>query len=281
MSRVCCTYIVVSQEGSGRTPHLQGYIEFAKRIRISGIKKLRGFGRAHLEVAKGSALDNRAYITKEGGPLHERGEAGNPPSELGGQSNRARFEAAREAARDGDLDKVDADILLRCYRSLKELSAADEWKRAQSRLSRPQIELRPWQERVLSIIKGPPSSRHIHFVYDPTGGAGKSTFARWLMLTTPDEIGGRLVQVLHPGRGTDLAYLLRPVQVYILDCPRASREYVPWTTVEAIKNGHVQSTKYECVQKIFEIPHLFVFCNELPLEGTLSEDRAIIINTCE
>jgi Putative viral replication protein./RNA helicase. len=51
----------VGQEG---TPHLQGYVQFQKKLRLSALKKLHPT--AHWEPAKGSSTDNYEYCTKEG-----------------------------------------------------------------------------------------------------------------------------------------------------------------------------------------------------------------------
>lgn len=51
--------------GENGTPHIQGYIEFRTKIRLSTIKRrLQGFARAHLEIAKGSPIENFNYIAR-------------------------------------------------------------------------------------------------------------------------------------------------------------------------------------------------------------------------
>lgn len=55
------------------TPHLQGYVAFNSKIRfMSVINKLGSF--AHIEVARGSELDNYKYCTKENGNVLQIGE---------------------------------------------------------------------------------------------------------------------------------------------------------------------------------------------------------------
>lgn len=59
-----CKHMVVGQEtGELGTDHYQGYIEFkeAKTLK-SVIKKLKG---CHIEIAKGSAMQNKEYCSKE------------------------------------------------------------------------------------------------------------------------------------------------------------------------------------------------------------------------
>ena len=50
--------------GEGGTSHIQGYVQWRKKKRITGIKKLNGFERAHLECAKGSLAQNVSYVSK-------------------------------------------------------------------------------------------------------------------------------------------------------------------------------------------------------------------------
>lgn len=60
-----CRYHICGREiGSEGTPHLQGYIEFSKVLRLSAVKKL--IPRGHWEQRRGSADEARRYCMKEG-----------------------------------------------------------------------------------------------------------------------------------------------------------------------------------------------------------------------
>lgn len=60
------TYIVFGREiGESGTRHLQGYIEFLKRIRFSRARSLLG-ERCHIEPRKGNALQASEYCEKDG-----------------------------------------------------------------------------------------------------------------------------------------------------------------------------------------------------------------------
>lgn len=73
VSHECISYIVYGEEvGESGTPHLQGYIEFSKNMRVPGIKKLFNNQRMHLEKRIGTAAQASQYCKKEG-KFYERG----------------------------------------------------------------------------------------------------------------------------------------------------------------------------------------------------------------
>ena len=58
-------YLIVGiEKGESGTPHLQGYIALGKRMRLNTVRNLLG-GRAHVESARGTPEENRAYCSKE------------------------------------------------------------------------------------------------------------------------------------------------------------------------------------------------------------------------
>lgn len=64
MCKVECNYIIIGKEtGKEGTPHLQGYVEFGKLIRLGGLKKINS--RAHWEARKGTAKEASEYCKKE------------------------------------------------------------------------------------------------------------------------------------------------------------------------------------------------------------------------
>lgn len=268
-------FLIFGREiGAAGTPHLQGYFELRERKRITGCKKLPGLARAHFEVARGTAGESIAYCSKEDPAPFRSGEPAVPGTVLGGEGNKRRYDEAIAAAKRGCLDEIPSDIRLRYDPTLRRLANDAEWERARENISRVPLVLKEWQAHVLSILEGEPDDRKIHFVLDTEGGAGKTTFCNYLI--NHDVLGGAC-QLLHPSRGVDMAYLLKPRKIFLLDCPRSSKDAMPWATIEALKNGHVTSTKYECVEKRMAIPHLIIFCNEMPPTGVLSEDRINII----
>lgn len=84
------------ERGEGGTPHYQGYLEFTKTQRLSGVRRL--LPRAHWAVARGSKEDNERYCTKEDGRQDGPWRHG----ELGGeQGKRNDWEELHEAIKAG------------------------------------------------------------------------------------------------------------------------------------------------------------------------------------
>jgi len=101
-------YIVFGRElaPDTGTPHLQGYLYFHNARQRKAVSRL--FPRARLDVANGSAKQNRVYCTKEG-DYFEHGDMPIEKAEArmrGGVANAARYTNAVELARKGDMDSI-------------------------------------------------------------------------------------------------------------------------------------------------------------------------------
>lgn len=58
-------YAIIGKEvGKKGTPHLQGFANFKKKLRLTTLKNLPGFMRAHVQPARGSDLQNQKYCQK-------------------------------------------------------------------------------------------------------------------------------------------------------------------------------------------------------------------------
>lgn len=114
-------YLIFGREKAPMTgtPHLQGYVVWTEGKSLSSAKQAIG-PRAHVEIAKGSAGQNREYCIKDGDFV----EVGTVPGDArsGGAAEKARWEDARKLARTGKVEDVPADIYVRYYRTLKEIA---------------------------------------------------------------------------------------------------------------------------------------------------------------
>lgn len=133
-------------------------------------------------------------------------------------------------------------------------------------------ELKDWQKDYIKIIEGPVDPRAIHWIYDPVGGKGKSTFAKYIDYHYPGTMvcGGRL---------EDIAFAITKMKnktskpVMLFDIPRCHKNHLSYAALEQLKNGHFFSSKYESEKYIGFKPHILVFSNFLPDTDKLSADR--------
>ena len=257
-------YIVWGREvGENNTPHLQGYVEFPAAIRFTTVKNRLGSARFHLEVARGSATQNRAYCTKDG----DYTEHGDPPTVGQGQrTDLDRFYDWSDAffvghGRGPTTPEVAGEfpaILTRYPRVMEVLRL-----RTQRQLFIENPQPREWQQRLRLELESDADDRKIHFVVDPDGGCGKSWFVRWFLDLHPDD-----TQMLSTGRVADVAYAVRArTRVFLIDIPRGGLEFLQTQVLEAMKNRLIFSPKYASGTKtLFQTPQIAVFTNEHPVD---------------
>lgn len=121
-----CKFIAYSKEVAPTTgtPHLQGYICFQSPKTLSAARKaLPG---CHLSVMQGSLDQNEAYCSKQS----ELVKRGSPPvsSSERGIMEKERWQRARECAKSGLFDDIDADIYMRCYGTIKKIYSDNQPK---------------------------------------------------------------------------------------------------------------------------------------------------------
>lgn len=268
------TYLVYGREtASTGTPHLQGYVVFSGTggYRLRAVREAIGL-RAHVEKARGSPTQASDYCKKDG----DYEEYGEIPAAQGRRTDWEHFRAyiinhatGRPSAR--ELFREFPGIYARYGDRLHEFI----------RLIREPIALtseqpRPgWQDDLWGRLKNPPDDRSIYLVVDPDGNSGKSWFCKFMMTQQPDD-----VQVLRVGKRDDVAHSIDPKKsIFLFDIPRSQMEFFQFSVPEMIKDRLVYSPKYASTMKILErVPHVVIFCNELPETIPLSEDRINIIN---
>lgn len=95
------------EEGEQGTPHLQGFVYWANAVRMVTMRQfLPG---AHVEVARGTPAQNKAYCTKDSGRLDGPWEFGDMPRQGKRRDWDRAYEVIDAAVRDGD---TDADIIM-------------------------------------------------------------------------------------------------------------------------------------------------------------------------
>lgn len=247
--------------GAEGTPHLQGYLQLPNKLRLSGLKKL--IPRAHLEVAISTPEKNKAYCAKEG-----------DFTEFGGtleKGHRRDLESFKTAVKEGQLS------LKRLREDFSEVSAkyprfVREYVADQTPVPfLPSHPLRPWQEDLNATLNLPPDDRKIVFVVDPKGNQGKTWFAKYYCRLHEN------AQLMEAAKKADMAYALdNQIRVLFVNCVRKTTEFLQYGFLEAVKDGHVFSGKYESCTKTIAACHVVVLMNQSPDMEALSEDRYVI-----
>ncbi len=138
-----------------------------------------------------------------------------------------------------------------------------------------------WQEAISKILAGKPDNRKIHWVYDCQGNAGKTSYCKSQCMKSKKTL-------YLGGRATDMKYAITECiqeglypDVLLIDVPRTLEGDFSYEGLESIKNGIFFSSKYESKMVMFNIPHVIVFSNWLPIRNMLSIDRWHIIDVDE
>lgn len=128
-----------------------------------------------------------------------------------------------------------------------------------------------WQRDLYTEIQNPPDERRIIWYCDASGGSGKTAFCK-LALTTLHRVlffsGGNFRDISHVVTKSKFD----PATV-LINLPRSSEGKISYGAIEAIKDGIIQSGKYEGGFKLYAPPHVVVMANFLPDFSALSLDR--------
>lgn len=263
-------YLVFGREvASTGTRHLQGFVAFDKRKRLSEVIRL--LPGCHLSVAR-KVPDAIEYCKKDG-DYDELGER-SLVKVRHGQGHRTEIKELYEAIRGGTIDNKELREAFpnTCARYPRYVEAV-----LRDHITVPPVpeyELYDWQSNLLELLKQAPSDRDVVFVVDEAGGRGKSYFGKYLRAKEK-------ALVLGSGKVSDMAHVLTrvipPPRIIVLDVCRSKMATLQYSFLEECKNGYVFSPKYESCVFEFPIPHVVVFCNEAPDMTKLSADRYNII----
>jgi hypothetical protein len=262
-------YLIYSEEiGEEGTPHLQGYVQFINKKRLTAIKKMDTFHRASFRMAIGTVEQNQAYCSKSdthiSGP-YEYGSAVHP-------GVARSYNDMVNAILDGTFTyETYAHQYMRYRNGADALLARVNKKRKRDEIQFSDTFDRPWQLDILRILLMPAHPRVVHWYYDPRGNAGKTTFARYLVKTFDADYFKTTKE-----ERVMFAYNSAPVVVF--DIARADSSQINYSSFETLKDGIGTSTMYQTITKIYQSPHVFVFANIPPDLSKLSGDRWHIVN---
>lgn len=254
-------YSVIGKEGKGpvETPHLQGAITFRRAYRLAQLKKLSP--RAHWEVAK--AIDAHNYCMKDGDykVVDNRTGQGQRSDFQTAAARIATHRTKRALTRDPELYSMNA----RYGRWVNDMFDARPAKKAREE----DIVFRPWQKKLLELVKGEANGRVVHWFHDPVGGQGKS-FMTNILLRNYDAF-------LAAGKKADALYAYSEMLsgIIIFDLTRSQEgEFCPYSLMETLLDGNYLNTKYRSGMVMRDDPaHLIVFANFEPDRSKMSADR--------
>lgn len=136
----------------------------------------------------------------------------------------------------------------------------------------------PWQTRVLEILKGPVNQREIIWVHDDSdqlekaknyqGRYGKSYFAKYLNVVHEADFFNNI-------KTADAAHMWNRESVCLFNFPKCMANSINYGLIEAIKDGHIASPKYNGIVKASLNPHVVVFANCKPSITAFSNDDRI------
>lgn len=265
-------YLIYGKETAPTTGrvHWQSYVEFKNQKTFNQAKRCLP-DRAHLEVARGSKEQNKAYCSKEG-DFKEFGSSQVPGArnDLVMVKNRI---LAGEKLSELMIDDDCADIVARhmpYFRKVfDDFMAGSGLSALKDRMAG--VSLRPFQSALVRIISEPVDPRKVYWTWDHTGGSGKSFFTDYL-------VAFHGAVVFTGGRVCDIAHAYNYQRVVIFDLARTMEEKLDavFQCIENFKNGRFFSAKYESHCKVFSPPHVIVFSNFGPDRSKLSADRWVV-----
>ncbi|AGT18680.1 Rep protein [Vernonia yellow vein Fujian alphasatellite] len=250
---------------STKRHHLQGYLQCKGQRTLSQVKSLFGDLNPHLEKQRARKTDEACdYCMKE-----ETRVSG--PYEFGDYcpsgSNKRKL---AELLENSD-NEIEEPQKYRRAMAMKMTKTSHQWA-----LDNPfPFELKGWQERLMEDLNSNPDDRTIFWVYGPTGGEGKSQFAKYLGLN-------KNWLYLPGGKVNDMMYMYckKPQSNLVIDYPRCNKDFINYAFLQMVKNRTVYSYKYEPVGFIDPTcnVHVLVMANFLPDFERISQDRIKLID---
>lgn len=227
-----CRYMVYGKEIGSKehTPHLQGYIQLKKKLRMLSLKKKIGINTIHLELQRAKNNEDAKNYCLKDGDIVEYGEF------LKFGSPKAKKDNLKQQIFDCDTWEEVIDLIATRPGYLN--YAKECWKIRKPKLIPFTGKFYPWQQWLFDMIQQR-NYRDIYIICDPRGNKGKSYFC----LVMRDSFGAFVVR---PQKVTDVRYLYNGEEIALFDMPRnGDYEFYINGVVEEIKDGYVVSGKYE------------------------------------
>ena len=280
-------------------PHLQGAVIFHKQLRFPRVKSM--LPRANLSRMRSPPFTNHKYVTKT--DTREPGTEpyiwGNIPTKKDKSGARNDLNAFKHSV---EVDGITDAKTLRALHSLV-WAKHENWCRQfisdqiDQLTPKPITNYYPWQldlnDRLLrNDPLEEPFDRQVHFVVDPTGNGGKSTYAADFQHKYHKKVplgegptrkfpngSERLlhVQIIEPGKKADMAKVIESSTTCLfIDITRQQIDVLQYSAIEAFKNRRVFNSKYKSEMKDVQPMHIVFLMNEHPNYRALSKDRYVV-----
>ncbi|ATY70082.1 master replication initiator protein [Cow vetch latent virus] len=260
-------YLVYQREqGESGNIHFQGYIEMKKRSSIAAMKKL--IPGAHFEKRRGTQAEARAYAMKEDSRIEGPWEFGEFILTVEDKLREVMQDMKNTGKRPIEYIEDCCNTYDKSAATLREFRGELLKKRA---VETWELQRKPWMDQVDTLLEQP-DRRRIIWVYGPLGGEGKTSYAKHLVKT-------RDAFYTTGGKTADIAFRWDHQPLVLFDFPRSFEEYVNYGVMEQLKNGIIQSGKYQSVIKYCNYVEVIAFANFTPRSGMFSEDRIVIVYT--
>lgn len=278
-----------------KTPHLQGYAYLQNKPAMAGAKKALFNNTKHKVWLRPIAAEYRfntvKYCQKGSQPKAEwkAHKWGGPSYGIGfegfiyGEENLKTKDSPYKACMDDilagkkeeELMKDHPEMMIK-HRSnivamankVKHITDMDSVLK-----SYENVVWRPWQSKLLELVKKKPDSRRIIWYHDASGDQGKSYVAKYIQCLYKDE-----AIILTNGKTADLAYTISNQRIVMFNFTKTMEERTNYQAIEEIKDGMVFSGKYESKVKIMNIPHVIVFANFPPEEKKMGINRWHVVH---
>ena len=128
-------------------------------------------------------------------------------------------------------------------------------------------------QRYLCRLLSEQQKREILFIVDEDGGAGKSTFLKFLF--------SRMKAFFcNGGKKSDImcAWVKRMAEIIVFDMARCNHpKYWPYQLMEDMKNGQMQCDKYQSMSEVLKSRKIVVLSNRIGYLGNFTADRVVLV----
>lgn len=170
-------YMVYQVEACPNTNawHIQGFLMLKRPLRFHQVLALFPTAVVHIDLCRGTTKHCRAYCMKQNTRVVEPVEFGTlPNSEQGNRTDlvaAATLIVAHNSWQEVVTDPVLFPIVARYSKWVESI-----WANRTSDYPLPDIVLRKWQQKVITLIEAGPVKRQIIWIWSTLSGTGKTTF---------------------------------------------------------------------------------------------------------